>query len=93
MEYLEETGQREDTLVIFMSDHGEMNGDHGLYWKGAYFYEALVHIPLILSCPSLFRRGLKSDALVELVDLAPTLMELTGQEVPYYMQGKVSFPF
>ena len=92
MNYLEETGQREQTLVIFMSDHGEMNGDHGLYWKGAYFYEALVHIPLIMSCPSLFKSGLKSDALVELVDLAPTLMELTGQEVPYYMQGKSLLP-
>ena len=65
-------------------------GPWPLCWKGAYFYEALVHIPLIMSCPSLFKSGLKSDALVELVDLAPTLMELTGQEVPYYMQGKES---
>ena len=52
MKYLDETGERENTLVIYMSDHGEMNGDHGLYWKGAYFYEALVHVPLIISCPS-----------------------------------------
>ena len=37
MEYLDRTGQRENTMIIFMSDHGEMNGDHGLYWKGAYF--------------------------------------------------------
>ncbi len=88
LEYLDRTGQREDTIVIFMSDHGEMSGDHGLYWKGAYFYEGLVHVPLIISCPSVFKQGLRCDALVELVDIAPTLMEAAGLEVPYFMQGK-----
>lgn len=92
MNYLEESGQRENTLVIYMSDHGEMNGDHGLYWKGAYFYEALTHVPLIMSCPSRILQNVKSNALVELVDIAPTLMELAGYEVPYYMQGKSLIP-
>ena len=45
LSYLDQTGLREDTIIIFMSDHGEMSGDHGLYWKGAYFYEGLVHVP------------------------------------------------
>lgn len=88
LNYLDESGQRENTIVIFMSDHGEMNGDHGLYWKGAYFFEQLVHVPLIISCPGTFKQGLRSNALVELADIAPTLMEAIGQEVPYYMQGK-----
>ncbi len=88
MDYLDRTGLRENTLVIFMSDHGEMGGDHGLYWKGAYFYEGLVHVPLIFSCPGTFKQGLRSDALVELADIAPTLMEAAGLEVPYFMQGK-----
>ena len=92
MDYLDMTGERDNTLVIYMSDHGEMNGDHGLYWKGAYFYEALTHVPLIISCPSRILKGVKSNALVELVDLAPTLMELAGFEVPYYMQGKSLAP-
>lgn len=92
MHYLEETGERENTLVIFMSDHGEMNGDHGLYWKGAYFYEALVHVPLIMSCPSRILKNVRCDALVELVDIAPTLMEMAGLHVPYYMQGKSLMP-
>lgn len=86
--YLEDIGERDNTLIIFMSDHGEMNGDHGLYWKGAYFYEALVHVPLIMSCPSLIKQGVISDALVELVDIAPTILELAGYEVPFFMQGK-----
>ena len=92
LKYLDDIGERENTLVIFMSDHGEMNGDHGLYWKGAYFYEALVHVPLIMSCPSKILKGIKSDVLVELVDIAPTIMELAGYEVPYYMQGKSLVP-
>ena len=88
MEYLDRTGQRENTMIIFMSDHGEMNGDHGLYWKGAYFYEALVHVPLIISCPSRFQQNVICDALVELVDIAPTILETIGEEIPFYMQGK-----
>lgn len=88
LNYLDENGLRENTIVIFMSDHGEMSGDHGLYWKGAYFYEGLVHVPLIFSCPGLIKSGIVSSALVELVDIAPTLCELVGLEVPYYMQGK-----
>ncbi|MGI6777359.1 MAG: sulfatase [Acetivibrionales bacterium] len=92
IDHLEETGQRENTVIIFMSDHGEMNGDHGLYWKGAYFYEQLVHIPLIISCPSLILQGVQSNALVELVDIAPTILELAGYSIPVGMQGKSLVP-
>lgn len=92
MNYLEKSGQKDNTVIIYMSDHGEMNGDHGLYWKGAYFYEQLVHVPLIISCPSRFISGVRCDALVELVDIAPTLMAMNGLEVPGYMQGKSLLP-
>lgn len=88
IEYLEKTGQRENTIFIFTSDHGEMLGDHGVYWKGGFFYEGLVHVPLIFSCPGLIWEGMRSDALVELVDIAPTLLELNGEKVPRAMQGK-----
>lgn len=88
LDELERTGQRENTVIVFMSDHGEMLGDHGLILKGGHFYEGLVHVPLIISWPGRFEQNLQSDALVELVDIAPTLLELAGLEVPYYMQGK-----
>lgn len=87
-DFLDEKGLRENTIIIFMSDHGELDGDHGVYYKGPYFYESLVHVPLIMSCPGTIQCGKKSKALVELVDIAPTLLELTGMEVPFYMQGK-----
>ncbi|MBZ0301268.1 MAG: sulfatase-like hydrolase/transferase, partial [Anaerolineae bacterium] len=55
IEVLERTGQRENTIIIFMSDHGETLGDHGLVAKGCRFYEGLVHVPLIISWPGVFQ--------------------------------------
>ena len=89
---LEETGQRENTIVIFTSDHGEMLGDHGLRLKGCRFYEGAVHVPLILSWPGHFESGLVSDALVEMVDLAPTLLDAATLPVPAEMQGWSLYP-
>jgi arylsulfatase A-like enzyme len=78
LDALERTGQVDNTVVIFMSDHGETLGDHGLLLKGNRFYEGLVRVPLIVAWPGQFAAGLVSDALVELTDIAPTLVELAG---------------
>jgi choline-sulfatase len=85
---LERTGQSEQTLVIFMSDHGEMLGDHGIYLKGPYFYEGAIRVPLIMRWPGTIPAGQRSTALVELVDLAPTLLD--AARLPAYdgMQGR-----
>lgn len=92
LEALERTGQLENTLVIFMSDHGEMLGDHGIYLKGPYFYDPAVRVPLIFSQPGTIKPGRESHALIELVDLAPTLLEAAG--LPRYpgMQGHSLWP-
>jgi len=92
LDHLEATGQRENTMVVFMSDHGEMLGDHGLVFKGCRFYEGLARVPLIVSWPGHFSEGVVSDALVELMDLAPTFYEAVGEQVPYYVQGKSLLP-
>jgi len=89
---LEATGQRENTLVIFMSDHGDMLGDHGLQQKGCRFYEGAVRVPLIFSWPGHLSKGLRSDALVELTDVPVTLMEATGLPVPEWVQGRSLLP-
>lgn len=89
---LETSGQRDNTLVIFMSDHGEMLGDHGLIQKGCRFYEGLVRVPLILSWPGHLQAGLRSDALVELLDVMPTILELAGEAVPERVQGRSLAP-
>ncbi len=87
IEALERTGQRENTIVIFMSDHGEMLGDHGLRLKGCRFYEGAVHVPLIISWPAGYRQGLVSDALVELADIVPTLNDAIGRPTSDLIQG------
>jgi len=78
VEYLGASGQLDNTVIIFHSDHGESLGDHGVYLKGPYFYEESVNVPLIMHCPALFKGGIVSRALVELVDIVPTLYELCG---------------
>ena len=83
LDALERTGQRDNTVVIFMSDHGEMLGDHGLTAKGCRFYEGAVRVPLIISWPGHFQQGLVADGLVELTDVAPTLAELTGEPLEW----------
>lgn len=88
MKFLDDTGQRKNTIVIFMSDHGELLGDHGIYLKGAYTYDCSVRVPLIFSWPGHFRSGQKSDALVELTDIVPTLLTAMGMPIPDRVQGK-----
>ena len=88
---LERTGQLQDTIVIFMSDHGEMLGDHGIYLKGPYFYEPAIHVPLIVSQPGTIAAGVCED-LVELVDLAPTLLQAAGEPRWPGMQGQSLWP-
>ena len=92
LDTLDETGQRENTLIIYTSDHGELLGDHGLIYKGCRFFESLVRVPLIFSWPAKGVKSIKSDALVELVDLAPTLYEAAGLDIPHWVQGRSLAP-
>lgn len=89
---LEETGELENTVIVFTSDHGETLGDHGLMYKGCRFYEGLVRVPLIFSCPARFRQNLRSEALVELLDLTATLLDLAEAPQPEYQQGRSLLP-
>lgn len=89
---LEASGQLENTIILYHSDHGELLGDHGLIFKGCRFFEGAVHVPLIFSCPPRFRQNLRAEALVELVDVAPTLLEAAGLAVPAAMQGRSLLP-
>lgn len=76
LDALERRGMTDDTYVIFASDHGEMLGDHGLYTKSVP-YEAAIRVPLIVAGP-MIRGWQTSDALVELIDINPTICEIAG---------------
>lgn len=85
-------GVMEDTIVIFSADHGELLGDHGMYLKGPHFYEPSVKVPLIIKWGQKVQPGTVVDELVELTDLAPTILEATGQEVDPGIQGRSLLP-
>lgn len=90
---LEETGQAEDTVVLFTSDHGDLFGDHGLMLKHFVHYRAVTRVPLLVHGP---RAGLLArrdvDALVSTADLAPTLLELAGAPAFRGIQGRSLVP-
>jgi arylsulfatase len=92
LESLDQTGQRDNTVIIFTSDHGETLGDHGLMFKGCRFYEGLVRVPLIFSWPGQFQQNLQCDGLVELLDMSATILDLCGVEIPDYFQGNSLLP-
>jgi arylsulfatase len=92
LDALEASGQAENTIVIFMSDHGEMLGDHGIYLKGPYFYDCLTRVPLMIRWPHRYKAGLQVDALVELTDIAPTLLAAAGIPAGPGIQGKDLHP-
>ncbi len=77
---LDRLGLRENTLIIYTSDHGEMVGDHGYCLKGCRLYEGAVRVPLIFSMPGTLKEGFMTDTLIELTDIAPTIAELCGIE-------------
>ena len=92
IEALDASGQRENTVIIFTSDHGEMLGDHGLIQKGCRFYEGLLRVPLIWSWPGRFAEDLRCNALVELTDIVPTLLDIVGIPIPSHKVGRSLLP-
>lgn len=89
---LRDTGQADNTIIVFHADHGEMMGDHGIYFQGAYFYPEMLRIPLIIRWPTGFTGNRRCTGFVELVDVAPTLLEAIGLPVYAGMQGRSLWP-
>jgi iduronate 2-sulfatase len=83
---LKESGHWEDTIVIFTSDHGYHLGDHFL-WGKVTLFDIGAKVPFIIHAPGLTKPGTKSEAMVELIDIYPTLAQLTGLTPPDYLQG------
>ncbi len=73
---LDRTGQRQDTIIVFTSDHGDYMTEHGLVRKGASLYDSLVRVPLLLSFPRAIQAGIVSDDLVSTIDVYRTLVDL-----------------
>jgi len=87
LDALDRLGLAENTLVVFSTDHGHFLGQHGLIAKGAFHYEDMIRIPMIVRYPGRVPTGAISDSLQSLVDCAPTFLRAAGIAVPGFMTG------
>ena len=84
---LDELGIADNTIVVFITDHGHFIGQHGLIAKGAFHYEDLIRVPFLVRWPGHVPAGRVSSDLQSTVDLAPTFLTAAGLPVPGLMQG------
>ena len=83
---LKSTGADKNTIVVLWGDHGWHLGEHAIWGKHSLFEESL-HSPMIIHYPRMKHEGSKTDAIVETLDIFPTLCDLTGIEIPKFAQG------
>lgn len=88
---LERLGLADNTIVIFLSDHGYQLGAHGL-WQKIDLFEGSTHVPLIIADPRNSKNGTGTKAIVESLDLYPTLAELCGLKAPEHLKGQSLVP-
>ena len=91
-EKLRELGLDDDTLFVFMSDHGEEFLEHGRHFHGNSAYGEMVNVPLFFWWPEVVPAGAVVDELVQSIDVMPTLLELSGLSVPEQAQGQSLVP-
>ena len=90
LDTIEERGELENTVIVHCSDHGEMNGDYGLIYKGN-FLNGAVRIPLLVRTPETLKNAVPDricESPVEWIDIGPTLVELAGGEMQHRQFGK-----
>lgn len=85
LEKLEDEGLLENTIVVFTSDHGDMDAHHRLIWKGPFMYEHMIRVPLLIRLPE-YMGGGKARTIKDFdaigIDLVPTLLDLCGLPIP-----------
>lgn len=82
----------DNTIVVFLSDHGDMMGDHGLLWKAFYTFDGCIRIPTIVAAPG-HAKGHCSSELIAQIDLMPSLCELAGLDTPGEAWRDMDTPF
>jgi arylsulfatase A-like enzyme len=87
LDYIDKAGLRDNTIVIYTSDNGFFLGDHGMYNK-MWMYEESMRIPLIVRYPGVVKPGTVNDALVCMLDFAPTFLDLAGAQTPADLHGR-----
>jgi arylsulfatase A-like enzyme len=91
---LEATGQSDNTLVLYCSDHGDYCGDHGLFAKGIPSFQGAYHVPAVMRWPAAISEpGRRVDEFVSLADFAPTFLEVAGVTDDQSFSGESLVPF
>jgi len=91
LEYLDESGLAENTIIIYSSDQGFYLGEHGWYDKRWMFEESL-EMPFVIRWPGTIKAGIRSEALIQNIDYAPTFLDFAGAKAPADMQGSSLVP-
>ncbi len=91
LDYLDESGLAENTIVIYASDQGFYLGEHGWYDKRWMFEESL-SMPFIIRWPGVVKAETRSKAMIQNIDYAPTFLEVAGAPIPKDIQGKSLVP-
>ncbi len=91
LDYLDESGLSENTIVIYSSDQGFFLGEHGWYDK-RFMYEPALRMPFIVRWPGQATAGTRDQHLVQNIDFGPTFLDIAGVEIPEAMQGESLVP-
>ena len=91
LEKVADLGLMENTMIVFTSDHGTQQGEHGIMLKGWAMYDSVVHIPLLVYHPDL-KGGRRTRALVQIPDVAATILDVSGGEGSEELDGRSFWP-
>ncbi len=92
IDFLDKNNMRENTIIVFTSDHGDYMGDHGMNTKSPAMYDCLTRVPLIFSWPKTIKANQITDELASNIDVMPTLLNFIGAEIPEQVQGNSLVP-
>jgi len=91
LDYLDKSGLAKNTIVVFTGDHGFYLGEHGWFDK-RFMYEEALRVPWLVRYPGVIKPGSVSDAMVESIDNAPTILDMANISIPKEMQGRSLLP-
>lgn len=93
LQRLDSAGLTDDTLVVFVSDHGEEFMEHGRLGHGGAAFEEVLRIPVIMKLPSVFPANLRRSIPMQISDIAPSILDLLGVDSNMQLQGRSLIPF
>jgi arylsulfatase A-like enzyme len=91
LDYLEDAGLAESTLVMYMGDNGFCFGEHGLIDK-RHMYEESMRVPLLAHCPEIIQPGTKISQMIQNIDISETILDAAGLKSPDNMDGRSFLP-